>query len=267
MVCYLPRRQESKAFTLIELLVVISIIAVLMSIMMPALTKVREQAKKSVCMSNLSQISKASYLYATDNSGHMAHQYANHPNHLVANPLTKGYNFETKEETNDSWVANINQYVQDKNFYSCPANKNTDRNWMPTEDNDIAYCANGVVTHLGKIELFKRPSGVVSFMDDALRSNVSVVRPYFASRDATNIRTERLWSGWMRYGSGSLLAQPHFGGRCYTFIDGHTDYAKLEDVTSKWMALLIGPNLEDAQEPEGVSSYGDSRRTGVITFK
>ena len=44
-----------KGFTLIELLVVISIIAVLMSIMMPALNKVRSQAKKTVCLSNCRQ--------------------------------------------------------------------------------------------------------------------------------------------------------------------------------------------------------------------
>ncbi len=53
-------------FTLIELLVVISIIAVLMSIMMPALAKVRNQAKKSVCASNFHQVGIVHLAYATD---------------------------------------------------------------------------------------------------------------------------------------------------------------------------------------------------------
>ena len=49
-------RKKSSGFTLIELLVVISIIAVLMSILMPALTKVRQQAKNVMCKNNQHQI-------------------------------------------------------------------------------------------------------------------------------------------------------------------------------------------------------------------
>jgi len=57
------RKKRNKAFTLIELLVVIAIIALLLSIMMPALRKVKEQARKVVCASNLSQTGKALEAY------------------------------------------------------------------------------------------------------------------------------------------------------------------------------------------------------------
>ena len=53
-------------FTLIELLVVVAIIALLISILLPSLAGAREQGKKAVCLSNLSQIGKASHAYATD---------------------------------------------------------------------------------------------------------------------------------------------------------------------------------------------------------
>ena len=54
------------AFTLIELLVVVSIIALLVSILLPALGKAREHAKKIKCMSNLKQIAMAFYYYVDD---------------------------------------------------------------------------------------------------------------------------------------------------------------------------------------------------------
>ncbi len=57
---------KRKAFTLIELLVVIAIIALLLSILMPALSKVKAQAKRIVCASNLQQIGKGIYTYAQD---------------------------------------------------------------------------------------------------------------------------------------------------------------------------------------------------------
>ncbi|MHC4647097.1 MAG: prepilin-type N-terminal cleavage/methylation domain-containing protein [Planctomycetota bacterium] len=55
-----------KAFTLIELLVVIGIIALLMSIMMPALSKAKQQVKNAICMSNLRQIGMGANFYAED---------------------------------------------------------------------------------------------------------------------------------------------------------------------------------------------------------
>ena len=61
--------KKRRAFTLVELLVVISIIALLVSILMPALSRARYQAKKVLCMSNMRQWGLASSSYASDYEG------------------------------------------------------------------------------------------------------------------------------------------------------------------------------------------------------
>ena len=57
---------KQRGFTLIELLVVIAIIALLMGILMPALQRVKKQAKGVVCKNNMKQIGTAANLYAED---------------------------------------------------------------------------------------------------------------------------------------------------------------------------------------------------------
>jgi prepilin-type N-terminal cleavage/methylation domain-containing protein/prepilin-type processing-associated H-X9-DG protein len=57
---------KQRGFTLIELLVVIAIIALLMGILMPALQRVKKQAKGVVCKNNMKQIGMAANLYAED---------------------------------------------------------------------------------------------------------------------------------------------------------------------------------------------------------
>lgn len=60
---------RSKAFTLIELLVVVSIIALLVSILLPSLQRAREQTRRVVCASNIRNLYLGLTMYAQDNNG------------------------------------------------------------------------------------------------------------------------------------------------------------------------------------------------------
>lgn len=110
-------RSRSRAFTLIELLTVIAIIGVLAAIIIGSVSKIRDAARRSTCVSNLRQIGAAFPLYAADNKGlYPAPRQATYPypggaSYTKANP-PPGVN-----PSGDNWQVEISRYIlRDQNY-------------------------------------------------------------------------------------------------------------------------------------------------------
>ena len=239
--------RKQKAFTLIELLVVIAIIAVLMGILMPALSRVKEQARKQTCGNRVRQHALALNMYGNDNdtklplpntSGSWLQDVAvNTVNFMLATGMTRemfycqsNRNHQKENDAfwlynNKSWNQMKKRFTDEKGFVvsgycfllqiSNPTNPNDKRPEI------VSYPGDSIKKEWIKNTMTSRPSDREVVIDSIMGTTDSTKK---YGREFVDVKGG-IWQQSQVYDGTSHIARGGVpAGGNVAYMDGHTEW-------------------------------------------
>ena len=125
-----PHRSGQEGFTLVELLVVVSIVALLISLLLPALDSAREMAIRSMCASTQRQLTIATIVYTNDEDGELPGTSSYHDHALFWAKMNPA---DPDDTAGRGFVALYPGYIREPQGFYCPASiiQAFEPDWIP----------------------------------------------------------------------------------------------------------------------------------------
>lgn len=147
--------RQPRGFTLVELLVVMSVVALLVAILLPALSMAREAARATVCLSQNRQVMLSAALYAED--------------YRMLPGTVNGYPTEWHPYF-------LRDHHRSKDAWKCPSSTNPNETWNGNaNDWNVSYAFNTFGLRWLPIDYVRKPGQTVAWMDARYGNNGSSV--------------------------------------------------------------------------------------------